>query len=112
MTHSAIEMTLDSTTDALITQMGRRLGTKARSKVIDRTLDLIRQDFHPSDVAAWFSEDRFVPTRRTTVRLSDENAKYAGTIAAMVEKGRPSVLMGLVYFAAIKLTREDLESAA
>lgn len=112
MTYTAIEMTIDSAADAQIKAMGKRLGTKARSKVIDRTLTLIREDFHPSDVAAWFSEDRFAPTRRTTVRISDDNAKYAGAIAVMVERGRPQVLMGLVYFAAVNLTREDLESAA
>ena len=108
----AIEMLIEPGAERLIEKMGKRLGTKARSKVIDRTLDLIRQDFHPSDVTAWFSEARFAPTRRTTVRVSKDNAQYAGAIAASVDMGRPIVLMELVYFAAVNLSRDDLESAA
>lgn len=109
---TAIEMLIEPGAELLIEKMGKRLGTKARSKVIDRTLELIRQDFHPSDVTAWFSETRFAPERRTTVRVSKDNAQYAGAIAASVDMGRPIVLMELVYFAAVNLSRDDLESAA
>lgn len=106
----AIEMLIEPGAEALITQMGRRMKTKARSKVIDRAIAHIRDDFHASDVTAWFSEIRFAPSRRTTVRLSPDNADYINSIAQTVGQGRPAVLLDLVYFAAANLTREDLES--
>ena len=108
----AVEMLIEPGAEALIQMMGKRLGTKARSKVMDRTLDLIRQDHHISTVTAWFSEDRFAPSRRTTVRISYENAKYLTALAGAVGKGRPAVLLDLVYFAAVNLIRYDLESMA
>lgn len=108
----AIEMLIEPGADALITKMGRRLKTRARSKVIDRTLDLIRQDFHISDVQSWFSEPRFAARSRTTVRISRENADYLAALAKVTGRGRPAVLLELVYFAAVNLTREDLESLA
>jgi len=108
----AVEMLIEPGADALIKDMGKRLKSKARSKVIDRTLDLIRQDYHVSDVAAWFSEPRFAANQRTTVRISRENADYLAAIAELTGRGRPIVLLELVYFAAVKLTREDLESLA
>jgi len=108
----AIEMLIEPGADALIKEMGRRVKSKARSKVIDRSLDLIRQDYHVSDVAAWFSEPRFAANHRTTVRISQENADYLAAIAQLTGRGRPMVLLELVYFAAVKLTREDLESVA
>ena len=107
----AIEMLIEPGAEALITQMGRRMKTKARSKVIDRAITHIRDDFHASDVTAWFSEVRFAPSRRTTVRLSPDNADYLNSIA-QTGQGRPAVLLDLVYFAAANLTREDLESLA
>lgn len=110
MTHKAIEMLIEPGAESLIAEMGRRMKTKARSKVIDRTLTHVRQDFHISDVTAWFSEDRFAAKRRTTVRVSDENAAFLRALSQTVGKGRPAILMGLVYFAAVNLTREDLES--
>ena len=112
MTHKAIEMLIEPGAEKLITQMGRRMKTKARSKVIDRAVSHIRDDFHASDVTAWFSEVRFAPKRRTTVRLSEENADYLNSIAQTVGQGRPAVLLDLVYFAAANLSREDLESLA
>ena len=108
----AVEMLIEPGADALIKDMGKRLKSKARSKVIDRTLYLIRQDYHVSDVAAWFSEPRFAANQRTTVRISRENADYLAAIAELTGRGRPIVLLELVYFAAVKLTREDLESLA
>jgi len=95
----AIEMLIEPGAEALITQMGRRMKTKARSKVIDRAITHIRDDFHASDVTAWFSEIRFAPSRRTTVRLSPDNADYINSIAQTVGQGRPAVLLDLVYFA-------------
>ena len=112
MTTKAIEMLIEPGAENLITQMGRRMKTKARSKVIDRAVSHIRDDFHPSDVTAWFSEVRFAPQRRTTVRLSEDNADYLNSIAQTVGQGRPAVLLDLVYFAAANLSREDLESLA
>jgi len=106
----AVEMLIEPGAEALITRMGRRMKTKARSKVIDRAVSHIRNDFHTSDVTAWFSEIRFAPSRRTTVRLSPENADYLKAIAQTVGRGRPAVLLDLVYFAAANLSREDLES--
>jgi len=88
MTTKAIEMLIEPGAETLITQMGRRMKTKARSKVIDRAVSHIRHDFYNSDVTAWFSEVRFAPQRRTTVRLSEDNANSAN------------------------LSREDLESLA
>ena len=110
MTTKAIEMLIEPGAEKLITQMGRRMKTKARSKVIDRAVSHIRDDFHNSDVMAWFSEVRFAPQRRTTVRVSPENADYLTSIAQTVGQGRPAVLLDLVYFAAANLSREDLES--
>jgi len=112
MTTKAIEMLIEPGAENLITQMGRRMKAKARSKVIDRAVSHIRDDFHPSDVTAWFSEVRFAPKRRTTVRLSEDNADYLNSIAQTVGQGRPAVLLDLVYFAAANLSREDLESLA
>ena len=108
----AVEMLIEPGADALIKDMGRRLKSKARSKVIDRTLDLIRQDFHVSEVCAWFSEPRFAADQRTTVRISQENADYLAALSELTGRGRPMVLLELVYFAAVKLSREDLESLA
>ena len=112
MTTKAIEMLIEPGAEKLITQMGRRMKTKARSKVIDRAVSHIRDDFHHSDVTAWFSEVRFAPQRRTTVRLTEENAQYLNSIAQTVGQGRPAVLLDMVYFAAANLSREDLESLA
>ena len=112
MTLKAIEMLIEPGAEALITQMGRRMKTKARSKVIDRAISHIREDYHVSEVTEWFSELRFAPSRRTTVRLSAENAAFLDHIAQMVGQGRPAVLLDFVYLAAAKLTREDLESLA
>jgi hypothetical protein len=108
----AIEMAIEPGAEALIKKMGKRLGTKARSKVIDKTIALIRQDFHVSEVAAWFSEARFAASRRTTVRISAENADYLAALSGLTGRGRPGVLLELVYFAAAKLSNEDLESLA
>ncbi|MGB0907847.1 MAG: hypothetical protein ACPGVT_10165 [Maricaulaceae bacterium] len=108
----AVEMLIEPGAEALIEKMGKRLGTKARSKVMDKTLDLIRQDYHISIVTAWFSEDRFAPSRRTTVRVSRENADYLTALAQAIGKGRPAVLLDLVYFAAVNLSHDDLESMA
>ena len=112
MTSKAIEMLIEPGAEKLITQMGRRMKTKARSKVIDRAVSHIRGDFHPADVTAWFSEVRFAASRRTTVRLSETNADYLNSIAQTVGQGRPAVLLDFVYFAAANLSREDLESLA
>lgn len=108
----AVEMMIEPGAQALIQKMGRRLKTRARSKVIDRTVTLIRQDFHVSEVAHWFSEPRFAARKRTTVRISPENAAYLAALAQMTGRGRPIVLLELVYFAAVHLSSEDLESLA
>ncbi len=111
MTDTAtIEMLIEPGAEALITDMGKRLKTKARSKVIDRTLDHIRSEAHSSDVSAWFSESRFAPSRRTTVRISRANADYLATISNLVGVGRPAVLLDMVYFAAANLAPEDFEA--
>ncbi len=110
METKAVEMMIEPGAENLVKAMGRRMKTRARSKVIDRTLSQIREDFHISELAGWFSEDAFAPSRRTTVRLSPENADYLDALAQTVGKGRPAILMGLVYFAAAKLSREDLEA--
>jgi len=112
MAVKTVEMLIESGAETLIKDMGRHMKTRARSKVIDRALTHIREDFHSSEVTAWFSELRFAPDRRTTVRLSSENADYLKAIAQIVGQGRPAILLDLVYFAAANLSREDLESLA
>ncbi|MEP1230935.1 MAG: hypothetical protein ABJG88_09700 [Litorimonas sp.] len=106
MDSKAVEMMIEPGAEGLVVQMGKRMKTRARSKVIDRTLSQIREDFHVSDIAAWFREDVFAPSRRTTVRLSPENADYVSALAQTIGKGRPAVLMGLIYFAAANLSRD------
>ena len=110
MTVIAVEMLIEPGAESLIRTMGKRLKTRARSKVINHTLDHIRETAHSSDVAAWFSEERFAPARRTTVRISPDNADYLAAIAALVQKGRPAVMLDMVYFAAANMQREDFES--
>jgi len=110
MTQKAVEMMMEPGAQALIEQMGKRMKTRARSKVIDRTLSQIREDFHVSDIAAWFKEDVFAPKRRTTVRLSPDNAEFLAALSQTIGKGRPAILMGLIYFTAANLSRDDLES--
>ena len=107
---TTIEMLIEPGAETLINTMGKRLKTKARSKVIDRTISHIRENAHSSDVSAWFSETRFAPSRRTTVRISRDNADYLATISDLVGVGRPAVLLDMVYFAAANMAGEDFES--
>jgi len=106
----AVEMLIEPGAESLIKQMGRQMRTKARSKIMDRALSHLRENAHTSDVSAWFSEERFKPDRRTTVRLCDENARYANTLAAVTGRGRPSILLDIVYLAASSMTKEDFEA--
>jgi hypothetical protein len=106
----AVEMMIEPGAEKILLQMGRQMKTKARSKIIDRALNHIRENETSADVAAWFSETRFLPSRRTTVRLSPENAQYANTLAAITGRGRPSILLDFVYLAASKMQREDYEA--
>ena len=105
-----VEMMIEPGAETLIVQMGRKLKTKARSKVLDRVLTHLRDNEHSSDIAAWFSEERFLPSRRTTVRLSPENAEYVKILAAVTGRGRPSILLDVVYLAASKMQGEDFEA--
>lgn len=109
-TQKAVEMMIEPGAEALIVQMGRKMRTKARSKVIDRALNHLRDTQHASEVAKWFSEERFLASRRTTVRLSPENADYVGALAAMTGRGRPSILLDIVYLAASQMQPEDFEA--
>jgi len=79
--YKAVEMLIEPGAEKLLEDMGRLMKSKARSKVIDAALTLIH-----------------------------ENAQYLSFLAALVEKGRPAILLDLVYFAAVNLSREDLES--
>ncbi len=106
----AIEMMIEPGAEALIVQMGRQMRTKARSKVMDRALDHLRENTHASEVTAWFSEERFKASRRTTVRLSGENAEFANALAAVSGRGRPSILLDIVYLAANVMSKEDFEA--
>ncbi len=108
--NQAVEMLIEPGAENLIKQMGRQMRTKARSKIMDRALSHLRENAHASDVSAWFSEERFKPSRRTTVRLSGENARYADTLAAVTGRGRPSILLDIVYLAASSMTKEDFEA--
>jgi len=103
-------MMIEPGAELLLERMGRRMSTKARSKVMNGALSHLRENEHVSDVGAWFSELRFAPERRTTVRLSYENADYADTLAAMVGRGRPSILLDIVYLAASRMDKADFEA--
>ena len=106
----AVEMIIEPGAEKLLTQMGRQMSTKARSKVMNGALTHLRENAHASEVAAWFTELRFAPSRRTTVRLSRINADYAESLAAMVGRGRPSILLDIVYLAASLMDKEDFEA--
>ena len=105
-----MEMMIEPGAETILRNMGKQMRTKARSKVLNRALDHLRINEHTSDVAAWFSEPRFKATRRTTVRISTENAQYLEAIAAIVGQGRPAILLDIVYMAASKMGREDYEA--
>ncbi len=109
-TQKAVEMMIEPGAEALIVQMGRKMRTKARSKVMDRAIGHLRNHEHTSSVAAWFSEPRFLASRRTTVRLSPDNAAYAQALADLCGRGRPSILLDIVYLAASKMHAEDFEA--
>ncbi|MDC0880739.1 hypothetical protein OAP69_05105 [Hellea sp.] len=110
MKTKAIEMLIEPGAEKLIAKMGRRLNTKARSKIINLILSHIREEYHNSEITEWFSEIRFSANKRTTIRINLENADYLNFISQVVAQGRPSVTLELVYFAAANLSREDLES--
>ncbi|MEE9346721.1 MAG: hypothetical protein V3U82_00905 [Robiginitomaculum sp.] len=105
-----VEMLIEPGAEALIIAMGKKMKTRARSKVIDRAVTHIRDNDHSSDVMAWFSELRFAPSRRTTVRLSPANADYLNTLAQTLGRGRPAILLDMVYYAAANLQAEDFEA--
>ena len=73
-------------------------------------LNHIKEVYHNSEITGWFSEIRFSTDKRTTIRISSENADYLNSISQVVSQGRPTVTLELVYFAAANLSREDLES--
>ena len=106
----AVEMMIEPGAEVLLARMGRQMSTKARSKVMNGTLTHLRENAHASEVSAWFSELRFAPARRTTVRLSGENADYADILAAMVGRGRPSILLDIVYLAASVMDKADFDA--
>jgi len=106
----AVEMMIEPGAEAILKRMGRGMGTKARSKIMNGAISYLRENVHMSEVSAWFSELRFAPSRRTTVRLSPENAQYADILAAMNERGRPSILLDIVYLAATHMDKEDFEA--
>lgn len=110
MSTKVVEMMIEPGAEIILRNMGKQMRTKARSKVLNRALDHIRTHEHTSDVAAWFSEQRFMASRRTTVRISEQNAHYLETIAAMVGRGRPAILLDIVYMAASKMKCEDYEA--
>ncbi len=106
----AVEMMIEPGAEKLLAKMGRQMSTKARSKVMNGALTHLRENVHAPEVSAWFSELRFKPDRRTTVRLSRENAAYADTLADMAGHGRPSILLDIVYLAASKMDKADFEA--
>ncbi len=106
----AIEMMIEPGAEALLRKMGRGMGTKARSKTMNGAMVYLRENVHMSEAAGWFSELRFQAERRTTVRLSSENAQYAEVLAAMTGRGRPSILLDIVYLAATHMDKEDFEA--
>ncbi len=108
--NTACEMCIEPGADVLIQQMGRKLGTKARSKVINAALEHLRHNAPIDGVIGWFSEARFAPDRRTTVRLSAENARFANSLAAITGWGRPAILHNLVYLACAQMQAEDFEA--
>jgi len=103
-------MLIEPGAEKLLKKMGKPMRLKARSKIYDRIVSHIRQNFHSSEVMSWFSEDCFAPTRRTTVRLSQENAQYLDAMAGLTGRTRPNIMLKMVYFAGVNLTKTDLES--
>lgn len=106
----AVEMCIEPGAETLLRQMGRQLGTRARSKTINAILSHLRLSVPIHEVAAWFSEDRVKPSRRTTIRLSPENAGYAKALSAHLGRGRPVLLLDIVYFGAARMSRADFEA--
>ena len=106
----AVEMIIEPGAEMLLRTMGRQMSTRARSKVMNGALSHLRENEHVSEVAAWFSELRFKAERRTTVRLSQENADYAESLAALTGRGRPSILLDIVYLAASRMDKADFEA--
>ena len=111
MTQTIIEMAIEPGAEVLLLNMGKTMGTRARSTIMDRAVSHIRDAYHITEVTAWFSEPRFAPARRTTLRLSPDNADWLAALAATVGKSRPLVLLDLAYFAAANLDKGDLEAA-
>ncbi len=105
----AIEMQIEPGAEALLRQMGRQMRLKARSQILNRAIDHIRTNTHISEITGWFSEPRLAPMRRTTIRLSKENAQWLAVIADLVGRGRPALLLDFVYLAASLLQKEDFE---
>ncbi len=106
----AVEMMMEPGAEVLLQRMGRQMSSKARSKVMNGVLTHLRENAHMSEVSAWFSELRFKAARRTTVRLSSENADYAHILAALAGRGRPSILLDIVYLAASLMDKNDFEA--
>jgi len=106
----AVEMMIEPGAEAILLQMGRQMSTKARSKVMNGALTHLRENVHAPEVSAWFSEVRFKPKRRTTVRLSPENAAYADILASISGRGRPSILLDIVYLAASQMDKADFDA--
>ncbi|MCF6275757.1 MAG: hypothetical protein L3J05_08345 [Robiginitomaculum sp.] len=106
----AVEMMMEPGAEMLLQKMGRQMSTRARSKVMNGALTHLRGNVHASEVSAWFSELRFKPERRTTVRLLQENADYADALASMAGRGRPSILLDIVYLAASRMDKADFDA--
>ena len=106
-----MEMKIEPGAEMLLKQMGRKMKLKARSRILDRAIAHIRQTEHISDVAAWFSEPRFAAERRTTLRISQDNADWLSDVAALTGWGRPALLLDMVYLAAAHMDGADYEAA-
>ncbi len=104
-------MQIEPGAEALLKQMGRQMRTSARSKILERALTHLRMNLPTADITRWFSEPRFAPTRRTTIRLSADNIEFLDALASLTGKTRPALLLDIVYLAACVMKREDLEAA-
>lgn len=107
---TAVEMMIEPGAETLLQNMGKQFGTKARSKVMNKSISHFRNHLQTSDLVKWFREDWILPSRRTTVRISKQNAEFASALAQMTNKGRPAILLGMVYLAACQLAPEDYEA--
>lgn len=105
----SVEIALDDGADQLIRQLGRGLGTRTRSRVLQTILDYARSESHVSELMEWLSEQRFLPDRRTTLRLPPHHIRLLESLAETCDFPRTRILANLVYYVACHADIDDLK---